>query len=244
MQHHDDKHHHPHTPGDEGSSRMWVYGGIALLIVALVYSGVLFMRGRSNSASSGPLTMSPANFDPANDVIGMSMGPADAKVVVREFADYQCPACGGFEPVLEQMRKDYVDTGKVRFIFFDFPLEDIHKNSLVAAQLARCAGQQNHFWEMHDYLYAHQAEWGDLPDPTDKFATYAGATGVDAAKLLSCIRTGSTRQAVLRSEGFGHAYGLTATPTFAVNGLAHAGGISYEDLQTLIEQQLAAPAAH
>lgn len=243
MQNPADKHHTPHTPGDEGSSRMWLYGGIALLVIALIYSVGIFMRSRSNAGSTSVSDMAPVNFDPANDQFGVAIGPADAKVVVREFADYQCPACGGFEPVLAQMRKDYVDTGKVRFVFFDFPL-DIHKNALVAAQVARCAGEQNHYWEMHDYLYAHQAEWGDLADPADKFVSYAGATGVEGSKLMSCIRTGATRQAVLRSQDFGNAYGLTATPTFAVNGKAHAGGISYADLKTLIDQQLAAPAAH
>ncbi len=243
MQNPADKHHTPHTPGDEGSSRMWLYGGIALLIVALIYTAVLFMRPRATDAVAGPADMAPVTFDPANDHFGVARGPAEAKVVVREFADYQCPACGGFEPILAQMRKEYVDTGKVRFVFFDFPL-DIHKNAVVAAQVARCAGEQNHYWEMHDYLYAHQAEWGDLPDPTSKFVSYAGATGVEGSKLMSCIRTGATRQDVLRSQSYGNVYGLVATPTFAVNGLAHSGGVSYADLKAIIEQQLAAPAGH
>ena len=242
MQNPADKH-QPHTPGDEGSSRMWLYAGIALLVVALIYSGILIMRSRGSRSSADAVEMSPVTFNPINDQFGMVQGSGDAKVVVREFADYQCPACSGFEPVLAQMRKEYVDTGKVRFVFFDFPL-DIHKNALVAAQVARCAGEQSHYWEMHDYLYAHQAEWADLPDPTDKFASYAGATGVQGPQLLSCIRTGATRQAVLRSQGFGAAYGLTATPTFAIDGQAHAGGISYADLKTLLDRELAASPQH
>src|SRR5579863_6461579 len=131
---HHHTHAHPHTPtSTEESSRMWLYGGLVILLVALIYTGVLFMRSRGQSATSSAAgaDVTQMQFDPANDSIGVSTGPVAARVVVREFADFQCPACGGFEPVLEQMRKDYVDSGKVRFVFFDYPL-DQHKNAMEA----------------------------------------------------------------------------------------------------------------
>jgi protein-disulfide isomerase len=244
-QHHDHERKHVHIHAqhyekDKGASRQWLIIGAALLVVAIVYAGVLMVRAKARSAAVTALEVTPIQLDPNNDQYGVPVGDDKAPVVVREFADFQCPACGGFEPVLEQMRKEYVDTGKVRFVFFDFPLEDLHKNSVVAAQVARCARDQNHYWQMHDMLYAKQAEWGDSKDPMDHFLNYGTALGLDNGRMMGCIRTGATHQEVVRSEAYGDALGLHATPTFAVNGQAVVGGASYQDLKALIDAELAA----
>jgi protein-disulfide isomerase len=226
------------------NSRYWLYGGIALLVVAVAYTGVLIVRARSSAAEQSAAEDAAAanahlvQFVPAEDVVGESMGPADAPVVVREFADYQCPACGAFEPTLEKMRKDYVDTGMVRFVFFDYPL-DIHKNAMLASVTARCAGSQGHFWQMHDMLYARQQDWAELPDPLARFQAYATELGLDPAALLGCIRIGSTHDEVMRSQGYGDALGINATPSYGVNGVGRAGAMPYDDLKKLIEQQYA-----
>lgn len=225
-------------------SRYWLYGGVALLIAAIVYSGILIIRARAGAAQqSADAEAAAANapqvqFAPAEDAIGVSMGQADAPVVVREFADYQCPACGAFEPALEKMRKEYVDTGMVRFVFFDYPL-DIHKNAMLASLTARCAGSQGHFWPMHDLLYARQQEWAELPDPIAKFQSYAQELGLDPGALLGCVRSGSTHQDVARSQAYGDALGINATPSYGVNGAGRAGVMPYAELSKLIEQQYA-----
>jgi protein-disulfide isomerase len=243
QQGHERKHvhiHAQHYEQDKTGGRMWLMGGVALLAVALVYSMVLIMHSRAKAATGSNLELVQMNFDPAHDDLGMVAGPATAGVTVREFADFQCPACGGFEPIMEQMRKEYVDTGKVRFVFFDFPLEDLHKNAVMASQFARCAGDQNKYWPMHDTLYSNQAQWSDMKDPLDTFLGYGGKMGMDDGRLLSCIRSGNTHQDVVRSEAYGDALGLHATPTFAVNDQAYVGGVAYADLKTLIDAQLAA----
>ena len=225
-------------------SRYWLYAGIALLVIAVVYSGVLLVRSRAKSSADSAAVdaaiagnATQVKFVPEEDAaVGESLGSADAPVVVREFADFQCPACGAFEPTLEKMRKDYVDTGMVRFVFFDYPL-DIHKNAMLAAQVARCAGSQGHYWPMHDLLYARQQDWAELPDPLAKFQSYAPEAGVDPGALLLCIRTGTTHDVVMRSQGYGDALGISATPSYGVNGAGYAGVMPYEDLRKLIEQQ-------
>jgi protein-disulfide isomerase len=231
--------HAQHYEQDKGAGRIWLVGGIGLLIVAVVYSAVLVIHSRQRASSSTNLELVQLQFDPSRDELGVAAGPADAPVTVREFADFQCPACSGFEPVLEQMRKEYVDTGKVRFIFFDFPLEDLHKNSVMASQFARCAGGQDHYWQMHDVLYSKQTEWGDLKDPMNTLLGYGDHLGLDGNKLLTCIRTGAMHQAVMSSEAYGDALSMHATPTFAVNDQAYVGGVAYGDLKTLIDEQLA-----
>lgn len=225
-------------------SRYWLYGGVALLIVAIVYTGILIIRARAGAAEQSAETEAAAanapqaQFVPSEDVVGVSLGQANAPVVVREFADYQCPACGAFEPVLEKMRKDYVDTGMVRFVFFDFPL-DIHKNAMMASLVARCAGTQGHFWPMHDLLYARQQEWAELPDPVAKFQAYAQELGVDPGAILGCVRAGTTHGDVARSQAYGEALGIDATPSYGVNGAGRAGAMPYAELSKLIEQQYA-----
>lgn len=225
-------------------SRYWLYGGIALLIVAIVYTAILFIRARAGAAEqsaeaeAAAANAPQAQFVPAEDVVGVSMGQADAPVVLREFADYQCPACAAFEPALEKMRKEYVDTGMVRFVFFDYPL-DIHKNAMLASLVARCAGSQGHFWPMHDLLYARQQEWAELADPIAKFQGYAQELGMDPAAILGCMRAGSTHQDVARSQAYGDALGINATPSYGVNGAGRAGAMPYEELSKLIEQQYA-----
>jgi|SRR5215469_9117222 len=227
-----------HTPGEEGSSRLWLYGGVALLIVAIVYVGIIMTHKTGKPVAAGmPTPDAQMQFDPANDASGIASGPDKATVVVREFADFQCPACGGFEPAVEQLRKEYVDTGMVRFIFFDMPLEQ-HKNAVGAAQAARCGGEQSHYWQMHDALYAHQADWAEKADPLNDFQSIAQSTGIDGGALLRCLRAGSEHEAVIRSSGYGEALGIRATPTFAVNGDLYSGSITYAQLKTLVDTEL------
>ena len=229
-----------HTPGEEGTSRLWLYGGIALLIVAIVYAVVIMTHNSGKQVAAGmPVPDAQMQFNPANDSPGVALGPDKAAVVVREFADFQCPACSGFEPAMEQLRKDYVDTGKVRFIFFDLPLEQ-HKNAEMAAQAARCGGeQQSHYWQMHDALYAHQAEWADKPDPTGYFQNYAQSVGIDGGVMLRCLRSGTYHPAVTQSSGYAEALGIRATPTFAINGDVYSGEIPYAQLKSLVDADLA-----
>lgn len=229
--------HAQHYEKDKAAGRMWLYGGIALLFIALVYSATLLFRAKP---TPGNLQLTQVNFDPSHDDLGISVGPANAPVTVREFADFQCPACGGFEPVVQQMRKDYVDTGKVRFVFFDLPLEDIHPDAVIAAQMVRCAGMQDRYWQMHDLLYAKQSEWTVLKDPLSTLVGYGSSVGADGTKLQVCIRDGFTHEAVVNSESYGESLGVRATPTFAVNNQAVTGGVSYADLKALIDQELAA----
>jgi len=238
-----------HAPVSEDikrcAPRLWFYGGAVLLIVifaglSIWYSG--FQRG--TPAAAPAVTIAPAPlvaFDPASDALGVSMGSANATVVVREFADFQCPSCAGFEPNLERMRKQYVDTGKVRFVFFDFPLVELHKNALTASQLARCAGLQGQYWQMHDLLYARQQEWAEQSDPSRQFESFADDLRLDAPKLMRCLKQDETLALVKKSSDYGDSLGVHATPSYGINGVGRAGGISYDDLKALIEQQLNHP---
>ncbi len=138
--------------------RFYTILGIVVIVgVAIIAGTVLSTRQPSAAnvaAGSTPL-----------DATLPSKGSADAPVTIVEYADFQCPGCAYFSTQIEaQFTRDYIDTGKVRLLYHDFPLTQ-HQNAIVSAEAARAAGDQGAFWPMHDLLFAKQAEWGTSPNP-------------------------------------------------------------------------------
>lgn len=147
-------------------------------------------------------------------------GSPDAPVTVVEFADFQCPACGIFATTLEAgIVKDYIDTGKVKFVYHDFPLNQ-HKNAVPSAEAARCAGDQDAFWPMHDLLYANQAQWENSTTPNTIFAGYADQLKLDRGAFEECVNGGKYRSVVVSSYDASVKAGVNQTPTFVIDGQA------------------------
>lgn len=146
-------------------------------------------------------------------------GRADAPVTVYEMADFQCPACRLFAvTVLPTLEREYVQTGKVRWVFINLPLTSIHPNAMVAAVVGVCAGRQGRFWQSHDALYQHQDEWAKLAQPRAKLVSLAQHAGVDRAKLLACLDEGSARAEVELDSQRAQRSGARATPSFYIEG--------------------------
>src|SRR5690349_9731716 len=125
-------------------------------------------------------------------------GKADAPVTVVEYADFQCPACGVFATTLEPgIVSDYIDTGKVRLVFHDFPLPQ-HANAIAAAEAARSAGDQGAFWPYHDLLYAKQAEWENSSEPLALFAAYAEQLKLDRGKFEAAFNSHTHRAEIMQ----------------------------------------------
>jgi protein-disulfide isomerase len=233
----------------------WFYWGMGAVALAGVLLLIFALRSSPEEAEVRPVAQAatpaqrsaaPASaaiqdpqFPAQYDVRGVSIGPEDAPVVVREFADYQCPACGAFAPTAKRIRQEYVATGKVRFVLFDIPLTNVHQNALVAAQAARCAGEQGRYWEMHDALFENQDAWSPAADPLGLFSDYAREIGINAVELRRCVESGATRAAVQRSYEFAIGIGVRSTPTIVVGNVPLAGAQPYTRVRRLIEQQLA-----
>lgn len=178
-------------------------------------------------------------FPAAYDRLGVSRGDAEAPVVLREFGDYQCPACRRFyQSAYEPLERDYVEPGKVRLVFFDLPLEGQHRHALAAAQAARCAGRQDDYWAMHEALYGNQPEWSRTGDPLPRFAEYAETAGLDGNALIQCIRDDVTLEAVNASAAVARKLGVPSTPFLVLDSLAIQGAIPYEKLKSLIDERL------
>jgi protein-disulfide isomerase len=137
-------------------------------------------------------------------------GDKNAKLALIEFSDYQWPFCGRHvRETLPQIEKEYILTGKVKYIFKDLPLESIHKSAFKLAEAARCAGEQGKYWEMHDRLFADKkaAALEDLP-------LYARELGLDTEAFQQCLDSGKYAPEIRRNAGVAKEVGIRSTPTF------------------------------
>ena len=146
-------------------------------------------------------------------------GAANAPVTVYEMADFQCPACRVFAvTVLPTLEREYVETGKVRWVFINLPLTSIHPNAVAAAEVAMCAGRQGKFWPTHDLLYQSQDAWAKLAQPRDTLVALAQRAGADRAKLLACVNGGTARREIALDAERATRSGARATPSFYIEG--------------------------
>ena len=148
-----------------------------------------------------------------------SLGRSDAALTLVEFADYQCPFCRQFHnTTFQQLKKNYIDTGKLRFVSRDLPLE-FHNNASKAAQAARCAGEQDKFWPMRDILIANSTNLGQ-----DAILTYAQQLALDMNQFRLCLDSGKYFAEIQRDIAEAGSAGISGTPTFVL-GRASEGAI-------------------
>lgn len=190
---------------------------------------------RSEVAASGPVRASVSGAP--------TLGRPDAPVTIVEFSDYQCPFCQRFfATTLPVLKKDYIDTGKVRYLFRDFPLE-MHPEARKAAEAAHCAGEHGKYWEMHDVLFQNQKALA----PT-QLAVYARTIGLGEAEFDQCLSSGRHSARVARGLADGAAAGVHGTPGFVigktrtgeiVEGTPLRGAQPLESFRRIIDQALA-----
>ena len=140
-----------------------------------------------------------------------SLGRADAPVTIVEFSDYQCPFCKRFyATTLPALKKEYIDAGKVRYVFRDFPLV-LHDHARSAAIAAHCAARQNTYWKMHDALFLQQARLG-----ADLYKELAAGFRLDAPAFAACLNDPAAAAEVDRDLAYGQSVGVRGTPSFFV----------------------------
>jgi len=159
-----------------------------------------------------------------------SLGPDGAPVTIVEFSDFQCPYCKQSQAVLREVMKVY--EGKVRLVFRDFPLST-HRFARKAAEAARCASEQGKFWPYHDKLFENQPRL-DIPD----LKRYARELNLDQTAFEACLEGGKYRDEVTKDLRDGIRAGVSATPTFFINGRPLTGAQPFPAFQALIEKAL------
>jgi protein-disulfide isomerase len=158
-------------------------------------------------------------------------GPAEAPVTLVEFSDFQCPFCKQSQATLTQLLKQY--PGKLKLVYRDFPLDQIHPQARAAAEAARCANDQGKFWEYHDILFAQSPQASP-----EALRRYAEQSGLDAASFDRCLTSGLHRSAVQRDVDDGTRLGITGTPAFFINGRPVLGAQQIEAFTRVIEEEL------
>jgi protein-disulfide isomerase len=192
---------------------LYLYIAVGVVAVVAVVGLVIFLNRNSNEvkAPTAPVGRTAEGF--------YYKGNPDAAVKVIAFEDFQCPGCAYFSrnlaPILE---RDYINTGRVQFIYHELPLTNIHPNAVAAAEAARCAGDQGKFWEMHDQLFNNQSLWAQLSSPLNTFSGYAGIIGINRTTFEACMQAGTHREAILTAAKDAATLGVQATPSFSVNG--------------------------
>lgn len=173
---------------------------------------------------------------------GVSMGNDSAPLVMVEYTDYQCPFCQQFHNTAwDQIKKNYIDTGKVRFINRDFPL-DFHENAKRAAVAAHCGAEQGKFWELRHVMHVN----ADKLQP-DKLVGYAKDLGLDVAKFSTCVLADKYKEDVEKSYAEGLAAGVSGTPSFILGrvengklqGVRIVGAMPYNAFDSKIQEMLA-----
>jgi len=174
---------------------------------------------------------------------GVSQGPDNAPVKMLVFSDYMCPYCGEFAYMIEPaIVKEFVEPGKLQFVYYDFPLGGAHKYSFLAARAARCAGAQNKFWQYHDVLFGKQSEWSaESSAPVDKFFDYGKQIGLEPNAFKACVQSDQFQDIVSANHALGERLGVGSTPTIFVNG-RRIEGRSMEDLLQNLRQTISSEA--
>ena len=160
-------------------------------------------------------------------------GPQDAKVTLVEYADFECPYCQQIQPTLEKLETEY--KGRLAFVYKDVPLP-MHSHAQKAAEASHCAGEQGKYWEYHDRLYlTRRLEIADLKE-------HARTLKLDGEAFDKCLDTGKYFDQVRNSLNEGQRLGIEGTPSFFMNGAFFSGGLAYDQLKSMVDQELAAGA--
>lgn len=219
------------TPGTTGgllrNPLLLVIVGAALVFAIIVIVQQAALAGRSTVASGPAATQDSAK------------GPADAKVTVEVYSDFQCPHCKTFVQSVEQpLVQEYVETGKVRYDYKHFIV--ISRESADAANASECAAEQGFFWPYHDLLFEQQLAQGRDTVGKPNLKAFGGRiAGLNASQFNACVESDEYIEMVYREMQQGTDAGVTGTPSVFVNGKKVDNWQSYEQIKAAIEAALA-----
>ncbi|NIP33114.1 thioredoxin domain-containing protein [Candidatus Saccharibacteria bacterium] len=210
----------------KSKKRFWrnVYVVAGVIVVVLVILGVRVMLSKDVEE------VARATNDPVK-------GSLDAKVVIREYSDFECPACRTSALALGKAVSGYSDE-ELGYVYNDYPIIQLHKNAYEASLAAQCAYKQDEFWEYHDRLFLDQTSWKDLENPRDKFISYATALELDVDLFTICLDEEQTKGLVEEDLNEARDLRMNSTPTYFVNGIRYVGAKSEEGWRELIDSYL------
>jgi len=214
-------------------------GVLAVLLIISIFTGGFGGRdtnvvnnnaGNQPNAPSGIISVNAEDYVDDDPFLGDKKAP----VTIVEFSDFQCPYCARFrQQTFDQIKQEYIDTGKVRFVYRDFPLSSIHPMAQKAAEAAECADEQDKFWEYHDGIFANQASLS-----IDNMKKWAKDLGLDSSKFNSCLDSEKYANEVRNDLSDATKTGGQGTPYFLVGNTQLSGAYPFDAFQQAIESQL------
>lgn len=209
---------------------------LILIACVIVFGGILFV---SKKDAAAPKNADGSPVQPTNHV----RGDNTKGVTLVEYGDFQCPACGGYYPIVEQVFEKYKND--ISFQFVNFPIATIHPNAVLAHRSAEAAGNQGKFWEMYNLLYQNQQSWTNLSaaQAGTSFRSYAESLKLDMNKFDTDQKSQATNSIINADVSKGKAAGVSGTPTFFINGKKIENPSDLEAFNKLIEEAIAAKTA-
>ena len=206
---------------------LWSFGG--LLLVLALWALAAFSSG-TQQQSAATLTA------PKVTAGDFQTNPLGAQVTLTEYADFECPACKAYYPLVKQLQQQF--GSKLNVVYRFFPLKTIHPNAINSAKAAYAASKQGKFWQMHDKLFDTQDTWAPLTNPEPTFLAYAKDVGLNVSQFQKDYEAPTTDTFVNNAYNADVAMGLNATPTFFINNKEITNPQSYQDFVKLIQQAL------
>ncbi len=218
---------------------------VSLVLIALiigVYAGSQFFVPAPAAATTTTTVLQKVSVSAGTNP---ALGSADAPVTIIEFSDFQCPYCRiAYLQALPQVKANYIDTGKVKFYYRNYPLS-FHPSSMKSAEAAECANEQGKFWEMHDKMFDEQAKLGQgtVQYGVVDIKKWASEINLDSAAFNSCIDSDKYQSGIDKDVSDGNTAGVSGTPTFFIgtesDGYYVLGGAyPYSSFKTIIDAEL------
>lgn len=224
---------------------LWKYSTFVLAAILIVGAFVFFMGDKNSAGPTGNVVEQPGEQLPTQPTSKVEVniegapfkGENDAPVVMVEYSDYECPFCGRFySQTLPQIQKEYIDTGKVKLVYKDFPLS-FHPNAQKAAESAECARDQKKddgYWNMHDKIFENQQSIN-----VENYKKWAREIGLNGAQFDSCLDSDKFASAVQKDFNEGTEDGVQGTPAFFINGKLISGAQPFSAFKQAIDAELA-----
>jgi len=209
--------------------RAMAFWGISALVLGGMVFGMVKIASRNSQDNKQPLSLTSSVIE--SDWI---KGNKEAKIVITEYSDFQCPACASYYGVVKQIHKDFGD--RIAFVYRHFPLRQIHANAEIAALSAEAAGKQGKFWEMHDMIFENQKKWEGEKNAGEIFIKYGEDLGLNIEKFKQDLDSKEVKDKVEADYQSGIKAGVNHTPTFFLNGAEIQNPRSYEEFKNIINE--------
>lgn len=237
-------------------SRLRRFSALSALLVSAACAGKDASAAKQSAASGGEVAAQPAAAGPTSGLkdsvstkadLGRIRGSETAPVWLIEISDFQCPYCKQWhDETFAKLDKEYVQTGKVRLAYINYPIPSLHPNAKAASEAAMCASVQGKFWPLHESLFITQQAWAKLPSPMAHFDSLAKVAGVEMTAWKSCMTSHATVPLIDADHENSAKAGVQSTPTFFVGGATKvgiSGAYPADSFRVVIDRALAAAKA-